>query len=234
MSVAENVRRLRSAVPDTVSLVAVSKYQPVEAIRQAYDAGQRLFGENRAQELVAKYPLLPSDIEWHFIGTLQINKVKHIAPFVHTIHSIDSLALLDEVNRQAIKKNRLISVFLQIHLAQENTKHGFSPAACLALLRNFHPADYPAVRIDGLMCMATFTDDTERIRGEFRQLRVLFDTIRADFFPDKPHFRHLSMGMSHDYPIAIEEGATMVRIGTAIFGGRPPVSNRQNSTFLQQ
>jgi pyridoxal phosphate enzyme (YggS family) len=225
MSVADNLLRLRSALPDGVSLIAVSKYQPVEAIRQAYDAGQRLFGENRAQELVAKYPLLPPDIEWHFIGTLQINKVKYIAPFVHTIHSIDSLALLDEVNRQAIRQNRLIRVFLQLHLAQEITKHGFSPAACLSLFRNFRPADYQAVRIDGLMCMATFTDDTERIRGEFRQLYALFDTIRSDFFSDNPNFRHLSMGMSHDYPIAIDEGATMVRIGTAIFGDRPPISN---------
>lgn len=217
MSIAENLRRLRADIPDKVSLIAVSKYQPVESLRQAYDAGQRLFGENRARELALKQGQLPPDIEWHFIGTLQTNKVKLIAPFVHTIHSIDSLNLLREVDRQACKHKRLIRVLLQLHLAQESTKHGLTPEECQALLRIFRAEEYPSVRIDGLMCMASFTDDTERIRQEFRFLRTLFNTFRTDFFPDIPHFRHLSMGMSHDYPIALEEGATMLRIGTAIF-----------------
>ncbi|MDR3128679.1 MAG: YggS family pyridoxal phosphate-dependent enzyme [Tannerellaceae bacterium] len=220
MSITANLRRLRTEFPDNVSLIAVSKYQPVESLRQAYDAGQRLFGENRVQELVVKQAQLPSDVEWHFIGTLQTNKVKLIVPFVHTIHSIDSLNLLREVDRQACKHNRVIRILLQLHLARESTKHGLFPDECLALLRVFRPEEYPFVRIDGLMCIASFTDDTECVRQEFRRLRTLFDTCRSDFFPHAPHFRHLSMGMSHDYPIALGEGTTMLRIGTAIFGTR--------------
>lgn len=185
---------------------------------EAYEAGQRIFGESRAQELVAKQKELPADIEWHFIGILQTNKVKDIAPFIHTIHSIDSLKLLQEVNKQAEKHDRIIRVLLEIHVAEEETKHGMTPDECRALL----DADLSAlthIRIGGLMGMATFTDDMERVRSEFRQLAALFRELKKKY-PELADFKELSMGMSHDYQIAVEEGSTMVRIGTDIFGER--------------
>ncbi|MDR3262195.1 MAG: YggS family pyridoxal phosphate-dependent enzyme [Tannerella sp.] len=215
--IAGNIAGIKSALPDGVTLLAVSKFHPVEVVQEAYDAGQRVFGENRVQELVAKQPLLPSDIEWHFIGTLQTNKVKYIAPFVHTIQSIDSPALLKAVDRQAAKLNRRIRVFLEVHIACEASKHGFSMEACRAFFREGQPAAYPYVRIEGLMGMATCTDDTEQVRREFRSLRVLFDELKP-LAGDS--FTGLSMGMSNDYPIAVQEGSTMIRIGSLLFGER--------------
>lgn len=216
--IAEHIQMLRASLPEGVTLVAVSKFHPAEALMEAYEAGQRIFGESRAQELVAKQKELPADIEWHFIGTLQTNKVKDIAPFIHTIHSIDSLKLLQEVNKQAAKHNRIIRVLLEIHVAEEETKHGMTPDECRALL----DADLSAlthIRIGGLMGMATFTDDMERVRSEFRQLAALFRELKEKH-PELADFKELSMGMSHDYQIAVEEGSTMVRIGTDIFGER--------------
>ena len=216
--IAEHIQILRASLPEGVTLVAVSKFHPAEALMEAYEAGQRIFGESRAQELVAKQKELPADIEWHFIGTLQTNKVKDIAPFIHTIHSIDSLKLLQEVNKQAEKHDRIIRVLLEIHVAEEETKHGMTPDECRALL----DADLSAlthIRIGGLMGMATFTDDMERVRSEFRQLAALFRELKKKY-PELADFKELSMGMSHDYQIAVEEGSTMVRIGTDIFGER--------------
>ncbi|MDR1675889.1 MAG: YggS family pyridoxal phosphate-dependent enzyme [Tannerella sp.] len=216
-AIAENIARIRSELPAKVTLLTVSKFHPVEVLREAYDAGQRVFGENRVQELLAKQPLLPLDIEWHFIGTLQANKVKHIAPFIHTVQSIDSPALLKEVDRQAARCSRSLRVLLEIHIAAETSKHGFGPDECRTLLRNGLADAYPHVRIGGLMGMATFTDDMEQVRQEFRSLRALFDELKplaGDAFDT------LSMGMSGDYPVAVEEGSTLIRVGTSIFGER--------------
>ncbi len=220
MSIADNIQQLRASLPQGVTLVAVSKFHPVETVWEAYDAGHRVFGESRAQEVKAKKDLLPDDIEWHFIGTLQTNKVKDIAAWVHTIHSVDSVRLLDEINRQAAKYNRLIRVLLEIHVAQEETKHGLTPDECHTLLQAFHPADYPHLRIAGIMGMATDTDDETLIRSEFHRLHALFTACKQAYFADDDSFRELSMGMSHDYPLAIAEGSTMIRVGTRIFGQR--------------
>lgn len=220
MSIKENIIELKASLPQGVTLIAVSKFHPSPAIMEAYEAGHRVFGESRAQELKAKQQELPDDIEWHFIGTLQSNKVKDIAAYIHTIHSIDSLKLLQEVERQAAKHNRVIQVLLEIHLAQEETKHGLTPAACKALLQQIRLEEYPHIRIAGLMCMATDTDDTTQIRKEFQTLQQLFGELRSTFFPADCSFKELSMGMSDDYPIAIEEGSTMIRVGTRIFGIR--------------
>ena len=220
MSITENITRLRASLPADVTLVAVSKFHPVEALQEAYDAGQRVFGESRAQELTAKQKVLPGDIEWHFIGPLQSNKVKDIAPFIHTIHSIDSLKLLQEVNKQAAKHERTVNVLLEIHVAQEEAKHGFSPDECRELLRGLAPDALPHIRISGLMGMATNTDDTTLIQQEFHALHALFTELKESVFKGNSHFHELSMGMSHDYPIAIREGSTMIRVGTSIFGER--------------
>ena len=220
MSIAQNIRQLKSSLPDGVELVAVSKFHPAEAIREAYDAGQRIFGESRAQELKAKRQILPNDIEWHFIGPLQSNKVKDIAPFVHLIHSIDSLKLLEEVDRQAKRHDRVIRVLLEVHVAQETSKHGLTLGECEALLEDEAYQQLGNVRICGLMAMATFTEDEEEIRREFRLVHDLFATLKRKYFQDDEDFKEISMGMSHDYPIAIEEGSTMIRVGTHIFGER--------------
>ncbi len=220
MSIAQNIAQLKAALPEGVRLVAVSKFHPVEALREAYDAGQRIFGESRAQELRAKREQLPDDIEWHFIGPLQSNKVKDIAPFIHLIHSIDSLKLLEEVDKQARKNGRVIPVLLEIHVAKEESKHGFTPDECEELIRGGALSDLKNVRLRGLMGMATNTDDTGQIRKEFRQIRGLFDHLKNTYFKDDPNFTEISMGMSHDYPIAVQEGSTLVRVGTRIFGER--------------
>lgn len=220
MSIAGNITRLKASLPAGVMLVAVSKFHPVEALREAYDAGQRIFGESRAQELTAKQKALPADIEWHFIGPLQSNKVKDIAPFIHTIHSIDSLKLLKEVDKQAAKHGRIIRVLLEIHVAQEEAKHGFSPDECASLLHDLPDGALPNIRFGGLMGMATNTDDLELIRQEFRLLHTLYLALKSSRFKDDEHFRELSMGMSHDYPLAIDEGSTMIRVGSSIFGER--------------
>ena len=189
-------------------------------MKEAYNAGQRVFGESRAQELTAKQKVLPGDIEWHFIGPLQSNKVKDIAPFIHTIHSIDSLKLLQEVNKQAVKNSRMIRVLLEIHVAQEETKHGLTPDECRELLQNEQLAELRNIQICGLMGMATYTDDTTLIEQEFHTLHELFSELKSIYFKGNDNFAVLSMGMSHDYPIAISQGSTMIRVGTSIFGER--------------
>lgn len=220
MSIAQNIKALRDRIPANVRLIAVSKTQPVEIVQKAYDAGHRIFGENRVQELTAKYEALPKDIEWHLIGHLQSNKVKYIAPFVHLIHSVDSLKLLQEINRQAKRNDRIIACLLQIHIAREETKFGFSPDELQNLIAQTDWNSLANVEVIGLMGMATFTDDQEVVRQEFRGLKRLFDDVAAGALPRNVRMQELSMGMSGDYHIAVEEGSTMVRVGTAIFGNR--------------
>ena len=218
--IAENIRQVWSELPAGVRLVAVSKFHPTEAIREAYDAGQRIFGESKVQEMTGKHEVLPKDIEWHFIGHLQTNKVKYIVPYVSLIHGIDSYKLLAEVNKQAGKVNRRVDCLLQQHIAREETKFGFSFDECREMLaagewRNLH-----YVRICGLMGMATNTDNMEQVKDEFRSLSDFFREVKETWFKDEPSFREVSMGMSHDYHEAIAEGSTLVRIGTHIFGER--------------
>ena len=206
--------------PYHATLIAVSKTKPVAAILQLYHTGQRIFGENRVQELCDKQEQLPQDIQWHFIGHLQSNKVKYIAPFVSMVHSIDSIKLLDEVNKQAQKCNRTIDCLLQIHIAKEDTKFGFDEQEILDLFQANAFDVLKNVRICGLMAMATLTDDEEQIAQEFKGLKILFDTIKAIYRAEDIYFKELSMGMSSDYTIALQQGATMVRIGSTIFGSR--------------
>ena len=213
MSIADNIRKLKSELPSTVELVAVSKFKPVEAIREAYEAGQRSFGENRPQELAAKAPQLPADIVWHFIGHLQTNKVKMVVPYAHLIHSVDSERLLAEIDKAARAAGKVMDCLLEIHIAEEQTKQGFTPDEAVALARE--AGRYPNIRLCGVMGMATFTDDREQVRREFRSLKAVSE--RLSFLPGCDT---VSMGMSGDWPIAVEEGTTIVRIGTAIFGKR--------------
>jgi hypothetical protein len=220
MSVRENIELLRRSVPENVKIVAVSKFHPVEQIREAYDAGQRIFGESRVQELVAKQVVLSDDIEWHFIGTLQRNKVKYIAPFIRLIHSLDSESLMSEIDKRGAENNRIIPCLLQIHIARETTKSGFAPEECADFLAEGRWKNYRHVQLSGVMGMATLTDDAEQIRSEFRLLKSLFDEWKRKYFADEAAFSEISMGMSDDYPIAIEEGSTMIRVGTRIFGKR--------------
>jgi len=203
-----------------VALVAVSKTQPPERVLELYHQGQRIFGENRAQELVAKSAELPKDIVWHLIGHLQTNKVKLVAPVVGMIQSVDSLRLLEEIERQAAAHHRVIDCLLQFHIASEETKFGLDESEARALLESDAFRRMAHVRICGVMGMATFTNDQEQVRQEFRHLRAIFERLRNQYFPDAPHFREISMGMSSDWPIAAAEGATMVRIGSLIFGER--------------
>ena len=210
----ENLDKIRSSLPVHVTLVAVSKTKPNEFILEAYEAGHRDFGENYVQELTDKYEQLPKDIRWHFIGHLQSNKVKHIAPFVHLIHGIDSLKLLQEVNKHAVKNNRIINCLLQIYIAQEETKFGLSFEECEALLNSPEYKQLQNIKVVGFMAMASNTDNEEQIRKEFRSLKEFSETISGF------GFRVLSFGMSSDYKIAMEEGSTMVRIGSSIFGER--------------
>jgi pyridoxal phosphate enzyme (YggS family) len=218
MNIKENLEQVKNEIPETVKLVAVSKTKPVEIIQEAYDAGQRVFGENKAQEMSTKHEQLPKDIEWHFIGHMQTNKVKYIAPFVSLIHSVDSQKILKEINKQAAKNNRVIDCLLQFHIAEEATKFGLDldEAALLAQTKN----DYNNIKLVGVMGMSTFTDDTNQIRREFKQLHQYFTLLKEKFFPADEAFKEISMGMSGDYPIAVEEGSTLVRIGTKIFGKR--------------
>ena len=216
----ENYRQVAATVKPGVRLVAVSKYKTVEEIKTVYDLGQRVFGENKAQEMRAKHEVLPSDIEWHFIGHLQRNKIKYIIGYVSLIHSIDSLELLQEVNKAAAKENRVVPCLLQFHIAEEETKFGLNLVEAEVLLDSPDFAEMRNVRIDGVMGMATFTPDKEQVRREFASLRDIFQTLRTTFFLGKDHFKEISMGMSDDYPIAMEEGSTLVRIGSSIFGAR--------------
>lgn len=203
-----------------VTLVAVSKTKPLEAIQEAYDAGQRIFGENIVQELVGKYEALPKDIQWHLIGHLQRNKVKYIAPFITLIHSVDSLKLLEEIDKQAKKIDRIVDCLLQIHIAEEETKFGLDHVELIALLRSEEFAEMKHIRIRGLMGIATNTPNEREVKAEFGELKSLFDGVKVSFFRHTDYFDILSMGMSADYKIAIEQGCTMVRLGSTLFGNR--------------
>lgn len=220
MMIAEKLQQVKATLKPGVRLVAVSKFHPAEALQEAYDAGQRIFGESHVQELVAKQEALPKDIEWHFIGHLQTNKVKYIAPFISLIHSVDSVKLLREIDKQAAKAERVVDVLLQVHVAKEETKFGFTPDELLDMLATEEWKTLQHVRLAGLMAMATNTDDTAQIAREFDTVSQLFAVAKERFFATEPAFREISMGMSGDYLIAQEHGSTMVRIGTTIFGQR--------------
>ena len=221
MDIAKNLQQVRAELPQGVRLVAVSKFHPAEAILEAYRAGQRLFGESKAQELQAKHEALPRDIEWHFIGHLQTNKVKYIVPYVALIHSIDSPHLLAEVERQAGKAGRAtVDCLLQVHIAAEETKFGFTPDECRQYLASGEWKPLEHVRLCGLMGMATNTDDMQQVQKEFQGLARLFREVRDEWFATSPWFKELSMGMSHDYHEAIAAGSTLVRVGSHIFGER--------------
>lgn len=215
-----HLNEVRATVKQGVELVAVSKFHPAALIKEAYDQGQRIFGESRVQELQAKHEALPADIQWHFIGHLQPNKVKYIAPYISLIHAVDSYKLLAEINKQAAKHDRVIPCLLELHIAQEESKYGFTPEACTALLEDGAWRALKNVQIAGLMCMASNTPDMVQVQSEFHQARVYFDELKQRFFADDPHFCERSWGMSHDYDVAMDEGATLVRVGTAIFGER--------------
>ncbi len=217
MSIKSKLDNLKSTIPSEVSLVVVSKMQDNQRILEAYNAGHRIFGENKAQELIAKQPDLPDDIEWHFIGHLQRNKVKYIAPFVKLIHSVDSLRLLKEVNKHALKNERIIDYLLEFHIAEEDSKFGLSYDDAVGIIQNPDFSTLKNVNICGVMGMATFTEDHTQIRHEFQKLKKIFNVLKAQFFSEKQDFKTLSMGMSKDYSLAIEEGSNMVRIGSAVF-----------------
>ena len=215
MSIQENYNKIKNQLPSEVELVAISKTHPISAIQEVYDLGQKVFGENKVQELVEKYPQLPKDIQWHLIGHLQTNKVKYIAEFIDTIQSVDSEKLLHEINKEAGKHSRKINILLQVKIAEEDTKFGLEIEEAKNLFEKFVNGEFPNVEITGLMGMATFTEDESQVRKEFQKLKSLFDhlnTIRP--------LQTLSMGMSDDFPIAIECGANSVRVGSAIFGRR--------------
>ncbi len=218
--IVKNLQRILQELPPHVKLIAVSKTHPVEKILAVYNAGHKIFGENKVQEMVSKYDQLPKDIQWHLIGHLQTNKVKYIVPFVTMIHSVDSEKLMAEIDKRAKKVNRVIDCLLEIHIAEEESKFGLSFEQAEELISSRVYRKYPNVNIRGLMGMATFTEAKDQIRREFRSLKQFFDMLKEKYFADKPDFNELSMGMSGDYKIAIEEGSTMVRIGTAIFGRR--------------
>ena len=220
MSIAQKIQQLRSSLPEGVSLLAISKFQPLESLQEAYDAGQRMFGENHIQEMAAKAAVLPKDVEWHFTGHVQTTKIKYMASFVSLIHAVDSYRLLREINKHAAKHNRIIDCLLQIHIAQEETKFGFTIDECREMLATEPWKELQNVRITGLMAMGSNTDDMEQVRNEFRQMKQFFDELKTIYFADQPSFNQLSEGMTDDYPIAIEEGSTIVRIGSMIFGSR--------------
>jgi pyridoxal phosphate enzyme (YggS family) len=219
-SVVKNLEQIQLTIPEHVTLVAVSKTKPIEAIQELYDAGQRIFGENRVQELVDKYEVLPKDIHWHLIGHLQRNKVKYIAPFVEMIHSIDSERLLDEVNIQSKKNNQKIKVLLQFYIAQEETKFGFDWNEIQDLFSRRNPETFDSIDFCGVMGMASFSDNEKQVRNEFKDLKTIFNHLNETFFLGSTSFSVISMGMSGDYQIAIEEGSTMVRVGSSLFGAR--------------
>ena len=220
MSIRTNLDHFLRSVPSGVKLVAVSKTKPVVVVREAYDAGQRIFGENKVQDLIAKQPLLPADIEWHFIGHVQTNKVKFIAPFISLFHAVDSLKLFREINKQALKNNRIIDCLLQFHIAEEETKFGLSMPEAVDILNSEAYKSFKNIRLIGVMGMATYTPDKDQVRKEFGILKQMFDKLKADYFIDNPAFKEISMGMSGDYQLAIAKGSTMIRIGTSIFGER--------------
>ncbi len=220
MSIQTTLHEIQAELPSTTRLVAISKYHPAEMIKEAYDAGQRIFGESHVQELQQKVTLLPSDIEWHFIGHLQTNKVKYIAPYVSLIHAVDTFRLLQEIDKQGARCNRTIRVLLQLHLAQEDTKFGLTPNECDEMLQQGEWKQLEHVQICGIMCMASNVEDEEQIAREFQTGRQYFEHAKTTFFADNEAFKECSMGMSDDYHIAIANGSTLVRIGSKIFGPR--------------
>ena len=215
-----NLQAVKEQMRPGVALVAVSKFHPAPLIKEAYRQGQRIFGESRVQELQAKHEALPADIEWHFIGHLQPNKVKYIAPYISLIHAVDSERLLSEIEKQGAKYQRVIPCLLELHLAEEESKYGFTPEACSEMLERGAWRELKHVQIAGLMCMATQTDDEAQVRREFHTALTLWQEYKQKYFAHDDAFKHRSWGMSHDYHIAMDEGATLVRIGTAIFGER--------------
>ncbi len=220
MTIASNLNKIKQTLPNNVKLVAVSKFHPTEALEEAYNAGQKVFGESRMQELEVKQKSLPKDIEWHFIGHLQTNKVKAIVPYIHTIESVDSWRLLCEINKHALSFNRIVNCMLELHIAQEESKYGLSIEECKRFLSKNNWKSLQGIQITGLMAMASNTEEKEQIRNEFKLLKSTFDEIKDMFFKDINYFSEISMGMSYDYQIAIEEGSTIVRVGSAIFGNR--------------
>jgi pyridoxal phosphate enzyme (YggS family) len=221
MSIAENIQRINAELAGTSArLVVVTKTHPVERLEEAYAAGARMFGENRPQEMAAKQPQLPADVEWHLIGQLQTNKVKLLAPFVHTIQSIDSLKLLKEIDKHAAANGRVINGLLQFHIAEEATKSGLTLPEAEEILTSADYQNLQNVRLTGVMGVATFTSDEAQLRGEFQQLRGHFEHLKAAYFAAEPAFCEVSMGMSGDYSVAVAEGSTLVRVGSAIFGSR--------------
>ncbi len=227
MSIADRLQAVKNELPQGVRLIAVSKYHPEEEVMEAYKAGQRDFGENIAQELRRKHENLPDDIQWHFIGHLQKNKIKYIAPYVSLIHSVDSFELLAEINRHAVKAGRTVPCLLQIHVAKEETKFGFSFDECLSMLDEGKWMQLANVCISGLMCMASNVPDEKQIHDEFKSVNRFFEQLKTSYFPNDDRFACRSWGMSSDYGIAIEEGSNMVRVGTRIFGPRPYPAHTQ-------
>ena len=220
MSIQAQIIKINNELPSTVKLVAVSKFNPAEAIMEAYEAGQRIFGESRPQELSQKVSILPDDIQWHFIGHLQTNKLKMVLPYVALVHSVDSERLLQEINKYALKNNLKVRCLLEVFIAQEESKQGFSKDELFSLLDKLHREPMDGVEICGLMGMASFVEDRDQIAAEFDQLKSIFDQAREKYISTLPNFKELSMGMSGDYDIAVEKGSTLVRIGTSIFGAR--------------
>ena len=220
MAVATNLKKILSTLPPAVKLVLVSKYQSVETMMEAYNTGYRIFGENKSQELINKQLLMPDDIEWHFIGHLQTNKVKYIVPFVNLIHSVESLKLLMEINKEGLKNNKTINCLLQFHIATEDTKFGLSYEEAEEILNSEDFKKMSHISICGVMGMATFTEDMQIVKKEFQNLKHIFDSLKSKYFSDNESFKEISMGMSDDYTVAISEGSTIVRVGTAVFGSR--------------
>lgn len=220
MNIKENLEKIQATLPAHVNLIAVSKTKPAEMLLEAYEAGQRLFGENYVQDLIGKQPELPADMEFHFIGHLQTNKVKYIAPFIACIQSVDSLKILKEINKQAAKNDRVIDCLLEFSIAENDSKFGFNLDEVQELLKSESYQSMQNIRICGVMGMGSFSDDTDRSRREYKKLKSIFDQLKAEFFASDESFKEVSMGMSADYQIAIEEGSTMVRVGTDIFGER--------------
>jgi PLP dependent protein len=220
MEIANRIKIIKETLPDHVKLVAVTKTKPESLILEAYRSGHKIFGENKAQEMASKFTILPKDIEWHMIGHLQTNKVKYIASFVSLIHSVDSLILLQAIDKEADKHERVIPCLIQVKIAKEDTKFGLSLSEISKILASAEFWELKNIKIVGVMGMATFTDDLEIVRSEFRYCKKVFEDIRSTFFSDNPDFKEISMGMSDDYKIAVEEGATMIRVGSSIFGER--------------
>lgn len=220
MSIPQKIEEIKKSIPENVTLVAVSKTKPNEAIMEAYNGGYRIFGENKPQELTRKFNELPKDIIWHMIGHLQTNKVKYIAPFVSLIHAVDSLKLLKEINKQALKNDRVIDCLFQFHIADEDTKFGLDLNDAELIINSEEYQNMQNVRIVGVMGMATYTDDENQVRSEFSNLKSIYSELKSKFFSGEENFKEISMGMSGDYKLAIEEGSTMIRVGSTIFGAR--------------